>query len=71
MADCTYFATWRGTVYVAFVIDVFLRRVVGWRAPAFMRMDLAPDALEQALDDRDTDVGLVHYRGRESQHLSV
>ncbi len=45
-------ATWRGFVYVAFVIDVFARRIVGWRASSSLRSDLALDALEQALYDR-------------------
>jgi len=58
VADFTYVATWRGMVYVAFVIDVISRRIVGWRASASMRTDLALDALEQAVYDRDTDAGL-------------
>ena len=57
VADLTYVATWRGFVYVAFVIDVFSRRIVGWRATSSLRSDLALDALEQALYDRDTDAG--------------
>ena len=52
VADLTYVATWRGFVYVAFVIDVFSRRIVGWRASTSLRSDLALDALEQALYDR-------------------
>ena len=52
VADLTYVATWRGFVYVAFVIDVFSRRIVGWRASSSLRSDLALDALEQALYDR-------------------
>jgi transposase InsO family protein len=52
VADLTYVATWRGFVYVAFVIDVFARRIVGWRASSSLRSDLALDALEQALYDR-------------------
>jgi putative transposase len=64
-------ATWRGFVYVAFVIDVFSRRIVGWRASASMRTDLALDALEQALYDRQTDAGLVHHSDRGSQYLSI
>jgi len=47
VADLTYIATWRGFVYVAFVIDVFSRRIVGWRASTSLRSDLALDALEQ------------------------
>jgi len=45
----TYIATWRGFVYVAFVIDVFSRRIVGWRASSSLRSDLALEALEQTL----------------------
>jgi len=75
VADFTYVATWRGTVYVAFVIDVFSRRIVGWRASASMRTDLALDALEQAVYDRETDAGrdapLVHHSDRGSQYLSI
>ena len=67
VADFTYVATWRGMVYVAFVIDVFSRRIVGWRASASMRTDLALDALEQAGYDRETDAGLVHHSDRGSQ----
>ena len=64
VADLTYVATWRGVVYVAFVIDVFSRRIVGWRASRSLRSDLALDALEQALYDRDTDAGLIHHSDR-------
>ena len=58
-------------MYVAFVIDVFSRRIVGWRASASMRTDLALDALEQAVYDRETDAGLVHHSDRGSQYLSI
>ncbi len=76
VSDFTYVATWRGFVYVAFVIDVFSRRIVGWRAATTMRTDLALDALEQALYDRETDGDLVHHSdhggqprfNRSSQH---
>jgi transposase InsO family protein len=71
VADFTYVATWRGMVYVAFVIDVFARRIVGWRASASMRTDLALDALEQAVYDREIDAGLVHHSDRGSQYLSI
>ena len=69
VSDFTYVATWRGFVYVAFVIDVFSRRIVGWRAAASMRTDLALDALEQAIYERcDADTGdLVHHSDRGSQ----
>jgi transposase InsO family protein len=53
VADLTYVATWRGFVYVAIVIDVFSRMIVGWRASNSLRSDLALDALEQAIWDRD------------------
>jgi transposase InsO family protein len=60
-------------VYVAFVIDVFARRIVGWRASASLRTDLALDALEQAMYDRcDTDTGdPVHHSDRGTQYLSI
>lgn len=71
VSDFTYVATWRGVVYVAFVIDVFARRIVGWRASTSMRSDLALDALEQALYDRETDAALVHHSDRGGQYLSI
>jgi putative transposase len=73
VSDFTYVATWHGFVYVAFVIDVFARRIVGWRASASLRTDLALDALEQAIYDRcDTDTGdLVHHSDRGTQYLSI
>src|SRR6266852_9988024 len=66
VADLTYVATWRGFVYVAFVIDVFARRIVGWRASSSLRSDLALDALEQALYDRPIAESerLVHHSDR-------
>jgi len=73
VSDFTYVATWRGFVYVAFVIDVFARRIVGWRASASLRTDLALDALEQAIYARcDTNTGaLVHHSDRGTQYLSI
>ena len=73
VADLTYVATWRGFAYVAFVIDVFARRIVGWRVSSSLRSDLALDALEQALYDRQLDgVGrLIHHSDRGSQYLSI
>src|SRR6185437_12187279 len=64
--DLTYVATWRGFVYVAFVIDAFARRIVGWRVSTSLRSDLALDALEQALYDRarDAEGGLIHHSDR-------
>ena len=67
LADFTYVATRRGFVYVAFVIDAFSRRIVGWRARTTMPTDLVLDALEQALCDRETDGPIVHHSDRGSQ----
>jgi len=66
VADLTYVATWRGFVYVAFVLDVFSRRIVGGRASTSRRTDLALDALEQALYDRPILQAepLVHHSDR-------
>ena len=71
VSDLTYVATWRGFVYVAFVIDVFSRRIVGWRVSTSLRTDLALDALEQALYERDTTAALTHHSDRGSQYLSI
>jgi putative transposase len=73
VADLTYVATWRGFVYVAFVIDVFSRRIVGWRASTSLRTDLALDALEQALYARPIIPAepLVHHSDRGVQYLSI
>ncbi len=72
VSDFTYVATWRGFTYVAFVIDVFARKIVGWRASTSMRTDLVLDALEQALHDR-SDAGqdrLVNHSDQGVQYLS-
>ena len=73
VSDFTYVATWRGFTYVAFVIDVFARKIVGWRASTSMRADLVLDALEQALYDRtDADQDrLVHHSDQGMQYLSI
>jgi transposase InsO family protein len=73
VADFTYVATWRGFVYVAFVIDVFARRIVGWRVSASLATDFVLDALEQAIyDRRGTGVeDLVHHSDRGTQYLSM
>ena len=73
VADFTYVATWRGFVYVAFVIDVFARRIVGWRVASSLVTDFVLDALEQAIYDRcDADTGdLVHHSDRGMQYLSM
>ena len=73
VADFTYVATWAGFVYVAFVIDVFSRRIVGWRVSSSMRTDLVLDALEQAIYARGGSLpaGLVHHSDHGSQYLSM
>lgn len=71
IADFTYVATWAGFVYVAFVIDVFSRCIVGWRVSRSMSTELVLDALEQALHARKTDASLVHHSDRGSQYLSI
>ena len=73
VSDFTYVATWAGFVYVAFVIDAFARRIVGWRVSASLRTDFVLDALEQALYDRQgADLaGLVHHSDRGTQYLSM
>ena len=73
VADLTYVATWRGFVYVAFVIDAYARRIVGWRVSDSLHTDLALDALEQALYDRAVghEGALVHHSDRGAQYLSI
>jgi transposase InsO family protein len=71
VADITYVATWVGFAYVAFVIDVFSRRIVGWRVSSSLRSDLALDALEQALYARPHHEGLVHHSDHGVQYLSI
>ena len=71
VADFTYVSTWRGFVYVAFVIDVFAARIVGWRVASAPRTDLALDALEHALHDRTPDAPLVHHSDRGVQYLAI
>lgn len=73
VADFTYVSTWQGFVYVAFVIDVFARRIVGWRVSSSMQTDFVLDALEQALYARraERDGELVHHSDRGSQYVSI
>jgi putative transposase len=73
VSDFTYVSTWQGWLYVAFVIDVFARRIVGWRVSSSMRTDFVLDALEQALYARQperTDA-LIHHSDRGSQYVSI
>lgn len=75
VADITYVPTWSGFVYAAFIIDVFSRRVIGWRVAEHLRADLALDALEMAIWTRTRAgqplAGLVHHSDRGSQYLSI
>ncbi len=67
----SYVATWSGFVYVAFVIDVFSRKIVGWRVTNSLRTDIALDALEQALWSRSDTDDQVHHSDRGSQYPSI
>lgn len=73
VSDFTYVATWSGFVYVAFVIDVFARRIVGWRVSRTAHAGFVLDALEQALHDRRPvrDDRLVHHSDRGAQYVSI
>jgi len=71
VADITFVATWSGFVYVAFVIDVFSRYIVGWRVSRSMQTDLVLDALEQAIWARKDTRNLIHHSDRGSQYLSI
>jgi transposase InsO family protein len=72
VSDFTYVATWSGFVYVAFVIDAFARRIVGWRASRSARAEFVLDALEQALHDRQPwRANLIHHSDRGVQYVSI
>lgn len=71
VSDFTYVATWQGFVYVAFVIDVFARRIVGWRVSRTATAGFVLDALEQAVHQRQPASGLTHHSDRGSQYLSI
>ena len=73
VSDFTYVATWAGFVYVAFVIDTYARRIVGWRASRTAHAGFVLDALEQALHDRRPthSGGLIHHSDRGSQYVSI
>jgi len=71
VADLTYVATWAGFVYVAFVVDVYARRIVGWKVATTLRTDLALDALEQAIHGRPDRDGLIHHSDRGVQYLAL
>ena len=73
VSDYTYVATWSGFVYVAFVIDTYARRIVGWRASRTAHTSFVLDALEQAIQERRPSHrgGLVHHSDRRSQYVSI
>ena len=73
LSDFTYVSTWGGFVYVAFVIDVYARYIVGWRVSRTAHASFVLDALEQALHDRRPihRGGLVHHSDRGSQYVSI
>jgi putative transposase len=73
VADFTYVRTWQGFVYVAFVIDVFARYIVGWKVSSSAQTDFVLDALEQALYDRQParEGSLIHHSDRGVQYLSI
>ena len=73
VSDFTYVSTWQGWLYVAFVIDVFARRIVGWRVSSSMQTDFVLDVLEQAPFARqpERDSSLIHHSDRGSQHVSI
>jgi len=71
VADFTYVSTWAGFVYVAFILDVFSRMIVGWRLSRSMTTDFVLDALEQAIHARRPGKDLVHHSDQGSQYLSI
>ena len=72
VSDFTYVSTWQGMVYVAFVIDVFARRIVGWRVSTSMTTEFVLDALNQAICQRQPPrAGLIHHSDRGAQYLSI
>ncbi len=71
VADITFVATWSGFVYVAFVVDVFSRHIVGWRVSRSLKTELVLDALEQAIWARQDTSKLIHHSDRGCQYLSI
>ncbi|AXC65225.1 IS3 family transposase [Salmonella enterica subsp. diarizonae serovar 59:z10:-] len=70
VADFTYVSTWQGFAYVAFIIDVFAGRIVGWRVSSSMETTFVLDALEQALWARRPS-GTIHHSDKGSQYVSL
>lgn len=71
VSDFTYVSTWQGFVYVAFVIDTFANKIVGWRASRSQQTQFVLDALEQALYERRPSDSLIHHSDRGSQYVSI
>jgi len=71
VSDFTFVSTWRGFVYVAFVIDTFANRIVGWKASTSQDTQFVLDALEQALHARRPSENLIHHSDRGSQYVSI
>ncbi len=73
VSDFTYVSTWQGFVYVAFIIDTFADKIVGWRVSSSPKTDFVLDALEQALHNRRPvhKGGLIHHSDRGGQYLSI
>ncbi len=71
VSDFTYVSTWAGFVYVAFVIDVYARRIVGWKVSASMQAQFVLDALEQAVHARRPTERLIHHSDRGVQYVSI
>ena len=71
VSDFTYVSTWQGFVYVAFVIDTFANKIVGWRASKSQQTQFVLDALEQALYERRPSDSLIHHSDRGSQYVSI
>ena len=70
-ADITYIHTWEGFLYMAFILDVYSRRVVGWSMATHLRTELVVDALEMARWRRNPDVGLIHHTNRGVQYTAL
>ncbi len=70
-ADITYINTWEGFLYLAFILDIYSRRVVGWSMATHLRTELVVDALEMALWRRNPDVGLIHHTDRGAQYTAL
>jgi len=71
VADITYLRTWEGWLYLAMVVDCYSRRVVGWAFEDHLRAELVVDALEQSLQRRRPERGLVHHSDQGSQYVSL